>query len=170
MEPWDEGSFPGFEDEAGRVSGYDLEEVIARQGWLEAGLRRLYIAWSEGEPAYCQWLVRPADLPVLVLANPRGVYKPLASDEVLLEGAYTFVRARGQGAMADGMGQLLRIAREEGARAAFTCVADDNVPSLKGCARVGFEAERLRVSSWRLGYHRAGEHPGAEAAAWRGIA
>ena len=169
MEPVDDAAFPGFREEAGRVSGYDRQEVIARQRWLEAGLRRLYVAWSEGQPAYCQWLVLPAELHVLEAANPTAVYEPLAPGEVLLEGAYTFARFRGQGAMADCMGQLLRIARDEGARAAFTCVAEDNVPSLKGCARAGFEAERLRFSSWRLGLHRTSVHPGAESAVWQAI-
>lgn len=170
MEPCTDDRFTGFQDEATRVSGADLEQVLSLQQWFEAGLRQLHVAWSDGQPAYCQWLIGPAGLPVMVTANPDGWYDPLASDEVLLEGAYTFQRARGQGAMADCMGQLLRIAQAQGARTAVTCVGDHNVASLKGCRRVGFEADRLRVTDWRLGRRRTSVRPGGEAPVWQSIA
>jgi RimJ/RimL family protein N-acetyltransferase len=169
MEPCADPAFSGFEEEQRRVSGYDLEQVRQRQAWLEAGVRTLYVAWSEGRPAYCQWLLYPEDLPTLAAANPSAEYEPLREDEVLLEGAYTFVNFRGAGAMADCMGQLVRIAAEDGRRTAYTCVAADNVPSLKGCARVGFEPARLRTSVWRLGRHRLSRGPGHESEAWRAI-
>jgi hypothetical protein len=169
MEPCRDPAFRGFEEEQARVTGYDLEQVRARQGWHEAGVRTLYVAWSEGQPAYCQWLLYPEDLPALAAANPSAEYQPLEEGEVLLEGAYTFVNFRGVGAMADCMGQLVRIAAEDGRRTAYTCVAEDNVPSLKGCARVGFQADRLRTSEWRLGRHHLRRGPGQESDAWRAI-
>ncbi len=159
MEPCDDPGFTGFAEEAERVSGYDLEQIRERQRWLEGGARRFYVAWHEGEPAYCQWLIEPQDLPAMVAANPSGDFEPLAEGEVMLEGAYTFVNSRGQGAMPDCMGQLLRIARDQGARSAITCVADDNVPSLKGCARAGFDADRLRRVEWRFGRLRIDRRP-----------
>jgi hypothetical protein len=170
MQPCDDPHFPGFKEEAGRATGADLEQVITLQGWFEGGLRQLYVAWSDGQPAYCQWLVRPADRAVLAATVPGAASASPATDEVLLEGAYTFVRSRGQGAMADCMGQLLRIARDEGARSAVTCVGEENVASLKGCARVGFTADRLRSARWRLGVKRTSERPGHESATWRSIA
>jgi RimJ/RimL family protein N-acetyltransferase len=169
MEPCEDIGFRGFDEEEPRVSGYDLEQVRERQGWYQAGVRTLYVAWSEGQPAYCQWLLYPDDLPALVAANPSGKYEPLEEGEVLLEGAYTFVRFRGAGAMADCMGQLVRIAAEDGCRTAYTCVAEDNVPSLKGCARVGFAPDRLRSYEWRLGRHHDRIGAGHDSEAWRAI-
>jgi hypothetical protein len=84
-----------------------------------------------------------------------GVHDALAVHEVLLEGAYTFRAFRGIGAMADGMGQLLRIARDEGHEAAITYVGADNVPSLRGCARVGFVLDHVRRNKRVLGVHRS---------------
>jgi hypothetical protein len=73
------------------------------------------------------------------------------------------------GAMADGMAQLLRIAAAEGATSALTYVAIDNVPSLRGCANVGFDLDHVRVSVRRLGRRRGFTHnPDADASlAWR---
>ena len=86
----------------------------------------------------------------LIGASGAGKYAKLAGGEVLLEGAYTFTRFRGVGAMADGMWQLLAMARRDGARCAFTYVADDNIPSLRGCANVGFVADHVHFSVRRL--------------------
>ena len=75
--------------------------------------------------------------------------------EVLLEGAYTFTGARGQGVMADGMWQLLDRARTDGARTAITYVAQDNIPSLRGCANVGFRPDHVRRHARRAGRTRS---------------
>ena len=63
------------------------------------------------------------------------------------------------GVMADGMLQLLRIAREEGALAAITYVASDNVASLRGCAAVGFVPDHLRRSTRRVGLRNSSPFP-----------
>jgi hypothetical protein len=121
-----------------------------------ADVRTLYVADADdGRPIYAQWLIGRPDQWRLEAETP-GAHDALADDEVLLEGAYTFVAFRGVGAMADGMWQLLRIARDEGgAAAAITYVRDDNVPSLRGCARVGFVLDHVRVNSTRLGRGRS---------------
>ena len=118
--------------------------------WMCAGdVRTLYVAdGADGRPIYAQWLIRQPDAWRLQDKPP---HDDLADDEVLLEGAYTFVAFRGVGAMADGMGQLLRIACDEGKAAAITYVRDNNIPSLRGCARVGFVLDHVRVNSTRLG-------------------
>ena len=48
------------------------------------------------------------------------------------------------------MGQLIRFALETDATAVITYVAVANIPSLRGCADVGFFPHRLRVSTRRL--------------------
>ena len=151
MKPWDSTTFRSFAEELKQVKGPDYVEVFLRQALWEAGVQTLHVAVGpDGSPAYLQWLITP-DKQHLVHAHQPGRYPTLQSDEVLLEGAYTFCCYRRTGAMGDGMAQLLRIARAQGARKAFTYVAADNIPSLRGCANVGFVLDHVRMNTRHLG-------------------
>lgn len=151
----DARSFDGFLHELDRVHGVDAVEAIARARLCRAGVRTMYLARAaDGEPIYAQWIIRPRDQHLIVALAPRR-YRTLAEDEVLLEAAYTFSAYRGSGVMADGMGQLLRIARDEGAASAITYVDDVNLPSLRGCAAVGFELDHVRCEMRRLGVRKS---------------
>jgi hypothetical protein len=146
--------FTGFEIERQHAAGADQIQLLIRERFCDLDVRSLYVATSPEEmPMYCQWLIH-ADDQHLLDASGAGEYAKLAGDEVLLEGAYTFTPFRGVGAMADGMWQLLSVARGEGARCAFTYVADDNIPSLRGCANVGFVADHVHLSVRRFGRRR----------------
>lgn len=113
---------------------------------------------DSGSPIYAQWLVRRGEQEALHrLTN--GLFPQLGGGEALVEGAYTFVSARKQGAMADGMSQLLVRAREAGDRTVFTYVAEENIPSLRGCANVGFVPDHLRRDVRRLGLRRVQRVP-----------
>lgn len=154
MEPRAPGDGAAFEGDLGRVRGDDYLEVLFRLGLCEDGVTTLYVAGPDDDPIYAQWLVQTDDQD-LMHAHAPGRYERLAPGEVLLEGAYTFAAYRRMGAMADGMAQLLRIARDAGAETAITYVSDDNVASLRGCAAVGFVADHVRRSSRRLGVRRS---------------
>jgi hypothetical protein len=154
MKPYPAGEFQGFTDELPRSHGDDYVELMLRVGLCEAGVQTLYVAESDGRPAYAQWLIRQSDEDVIRSHSP-GRYDRLRNGEVLLEGAYTFIDFRRLGAMGDGMAQLLHMARAEGAHSAITYVASDNVPSLRGCANVGFELDHARWSVRRLGRRKS---------------
>jgi len=155
MEPLDASEFTGFADELDHTAGSDHLQALIRTWSCAAGVRQLYVASDPSDaPVYGQWLVRPRDQHLIDAHSP-GRYPSLRDDEVLLEGAYTFARFRGIGAMPDGMGQLLAIARAEGFTHAITYVAADNVPSLRGCARVGFRLDHRRKNARRLGSTRS---------------
>ena len=154
----DVDTYAGFHAELDRVRGSDAYETLLRIWSCQAGIRTLLSAELGGEPVYCQWLVRAYQQAAIQRHSP-GSYGPLPPDEVLLEGAYTFTAFRGKRAMAAGMSQLLHIARGEGGIAATTYVAADNVPSLKGCARVGFELDHQRVTVLRFGRRRSRSIP-----------
>lgn len=125
-------------------------EAAGRVRLCEDGVRELYVARNdEGAACYAQWLIRPADHHLIEASSP-GLYPPLEPGQVLLEGAYTYTEFRRLGAMADGMHQLLEIARDEGAKEAFTYVAAEYLPSIRGCANVGFELDHMRLSTRRL--------------------
>jgi hypothetical protein len=151
MHPVDPASFTGFRDEVGEASPRDALEAFSRQQMCDAGVETLYVAIAgDGRPIYAQWCITPSAQAALARLCP-GRYPPLHDGEVLLEGAYTFTAFRGMRAMADGMIQLLRCARQAGARTALTYVNIDNVPSLRGCAACGFQADHIRIDHWRFG-------------------
>jgi hypothetical protein len=157
MEPRDTTSFSGFEDELDRVS--EGVELVRRQSLCAAGVQRLYVAVDDsGEPIYAQWLVRSDEQEALHRAT-HGLFPQLGEGEALVEGAYTFVNFRRLGAMTDGMRQLLVRARDSGDRGVFTYVAFENVPSLRGCASVGFVPDHLRLDTRRLGLRRTRRLP-----------
>ena len=151
MEPRDPESFIGFEDELSRVSGSDAVDVAHRNAFCAAGVRTLYVAADDsGRPIYAQWLVRHEEQEALHRVT-HGFFPQLDEGEALLEGAYSFPSARKQGAMADGMGQLLIRARDAGDRTAFTYVSEENIASLRGCANVGFAPDHVRLAIIRFG-------------------
>jgi RimJ/RimL family protein N-acetyltransferase len=123
-------------------------------------VRTLYAALDPaGEAIYAQWLLKPGEEKPLHHAAP-GYFPDLLQDETLVEGAYTFTSFRGQGAMGDGMHQLLEIARATGAKRCLTYVGFDNVASLRGCHKVGFELDHVRETRRRLNWrHFARREP-----------
>ena len=145
-----------FEEELKDASGVDFLDVFIRRRMHQAGVKTLY--WTQGPdgtPAYVQWLIAAANQERLHEFSPRRYPILSSSESVILEGAYTFVKHRRSGVMADGMGQLLRIASMQGAKQAFTYVGDDNDASLKGCARVGFVLDHVRINSRTAGFFRS---------------
>ena len=159
MHPVDGVGFEGFERELEHAGPEDSVELARRIRLCRAGVAGLYVAADEsGAPMYAQWLVRP-DAQEPLHAVTGGLFPHLGPDEALLEGAYTFAAFRGLGAMADGMHQLLAIAAAEGFGSAITYVAAANVASLKGCARVGFRLDHVRLVRRRLGARRIDRVP-----------
>jgi hypothetical protein len=144
-------TFGGFRRELESTHGSDFLEAYVRDRMCADGVMTLYVASSAGgAPIYAQWLIGPGEQAVLDKHAP-GRYQRLADDEFFVDAAYTFVAHRGKGAMGDGMAQLLRIARDRGARWVITFVSPQNVPSLRGCAGLGFELDSRRLDIRRLG-------------------
>jgi hypothetical protein len=133
--------------------GLSAAEIIDRSGRMEffkAGIALCYVAIDQsGEPCYAQWLMSSVD-------NDRiqqyfhGAFPILAPDEALLEGAFTPESHRGKGIMPRSMALIAESARNFGARYVLTFVTEENVASLKGCKRAGFEPYMLRKTKWRL--------------------
>jgi hypothetical protein len=161
MEPVACPGFTGFLDEARGAASDDALEALRRSRMCRSGVSTLYVAHDpEGAPMYAQWLVRARDQNQLHAIS--GLFPRLTDGVVLVEGAYTFERFRRLGAMAAGMHQLLEIARGEGAHTALTFVATDYVPSIRGCARVGFGLGDVRVTRRRLGIAQCAYRPPTE--------
>jgi hypothetical protein len=158
----------GLTDELTIAEGGTYVDVAQRIAMCEAGVGGLHVARSpDDEAVYCQWLIGPAEHVAIDRFSP-GLYPSLNDGEVLLEGAYTYTNFRGVGAMADGMHQLLEKARERGEKAAFTYVAAEYPPSIRGCAKVGFVLDHISVRTRRFGIRRVRIRPADDAAraAW----
>ena len=168
MTPAQSAAEAGLLAEAKAAKGTPSTEAAGRVALCDGGVKRLYVARSEdGQARYCQWLIGTGDHVKIDTLSP-GLYPRPKPGEVLLEGAYTYTDSRRLGAMGDGMRQLLQIAHDEGQSAAFTYVAEQYLPSIRGCANVGFELDHVRVSKRRLFLKRITFVPADEAAleAW----
>jgi RimJ/RimL family protein N-acetyltransferase len=140
-----------LEAEAQIAENEDALEVYARQKLIEAGIQTAYASRGPaGDTAYIHWLVSESTQKPLHALYPGRYKRELGPGETLLEGAYTFARYRGQGLMAAAEYQLLGRAAAAGSHTTWTYVATDNVPSLRGCARVGFAPDHLRIDRRRM--------------------
>lgn len=160
--------FSGFRQELTRVSGDDYVEVAQRLRMCEAGVGTLFVASDAADaPVYAQWLIGPSEQAALHRVTPK-LFPHLQEGESLVEGAYTFSAFRGLGAMSDGMHQLLTSAREAGFTRCLTYVSAGNVPSLRGCSKVGFGLDHVRLTRSRFGSRQVTRRtPTAEhTAAW----
>lgn len=152
---------PELEAEAATLDGAAADDVRSRAARCRTGVETLMVARDEATaaPVFCQWWLRD---PAMVEAWAPGLSLP--PGVVLVEGAYTFAAFRRLGVMRAGMAQLLRAAHGEGAVAAVTYVAPDNVASLRACAQVGFLIDHERADRRRLGRHLVRYAPAGRAA------
>jgi GNAT superfamily N-acetyltransferase len=142
-----------FANDDETLSGEAMRQRAIRMRMTRAGLATCYVAANdENQPCYVQWLVGASENGKL-----RDVFEDrfpvLQSDEMLLEGAFTLEAWRGKGIMAAAMAQIAAKAADHGARWVITFVADDNIPSLKGCKKAGFEPYLRRADRWRMFRH-----------------
>jgi GNAT superfamily N-acetyltransferase len=123
---------------------------FAQLRMIKVNLPTCYVAVApKGDICYMQWLIAASENEK-IQANFGGQFPLLNPDEALLEGAYTVPAYRRQGIMSSASAQIAEKAKQFGARWAIRFVGRDNEPSLKGCARAGFEPYLLRYQSWRM--------------------
>lgn len=106
------------------------------------GARRFYLALCEGRVAHISWLLTSDDPALLVR---------LAPGEIELNYVHTVAAYRGRGFLAAVQTAMLKEARREGMRRAYTHVAVDNAPSLRAVAKAGFRPAGLVTLTWVLG-------------------
>lgn len=127
--------------------------LVPEQERMEANWRRGFahnvgsggfvaIDERDGSPCYMQWLLKPAQNDFIAQLK---TFPLLKDDEALLENAYTPPSHRGLGIMSAAMALIAERAADFGARYVMTFVGHDNVPSLKGCRRAGFDPDMLHV-------------------------
>jgi len=143
-------------DDIDSLLGHDPQDPIEartisdQKSMLQAGIPGCYVAVTdEDKPCYMQWLISPVSND-MVAAHFKGIFPLLKPAEALLEGAYTPPAFRGMGIMPAAMAQIAEKAIGINASLVYTFVGIDNIASLKGCKRAGFEPYILRKDKWSL--------------------
>jgi GNAT superfamily N-acetyltransferase len=96
------------------------------------GASRPYLGLWQGEVGHISWLFSTG-------GHGRRLHLVhLGSGEVELDGAFTFRAFRGKGLLSAVEREILRDAKREGARVAYTHVEEDNIASIKGVLKTGF--------------------------------
>jgi hypothetical protein len=96
------------------------------------GASRPYLGLWRGEVGHISWLFTTG-------GHGRRLHLVhLGPGEVELDGAFTFRTFRGKGLLSAVEREILRDAKREGARVAYTHVEEDNIASVKGVMKTGF--------------------------------
>ena len=131
-------------------SAQEKAEVAVRRNFLAQGAHNGFVAIDQrnGAPCYVQWLFGARDN--AFVARLKG-FPVLAPHQALLENAYTPPAYRGFGIMSAAMALIAERAADIGALHVLTFVGLDNIASLKGCQRAGFNPLLLHRST-RIGF------------------
>jgi len=132
------------------LSADGIYQRMSRLRMMEDGIGKGYTAVdADGRVGYVQWLFFAKDNHK-VATHFHGLFPQLGPDYALLEGAFTFEAFRGKGIMSSAMALIAEEAGKGGARFVITFVTKDNLPSMKGCERAGFERYCVRTERHRL--------------------
>ena len=150
LEPRDVAALLSYDAEAVAKSVQEKAEVAVRRAFLAKGAHNGFVAIDQrnGAPCYVQWLFGARDN--AFVARLKG-FPVLAPHQALLENAYTPPAYRGFGIMSAAMALIAGRAAGIGARHVLTFVGLDNIASLKGCQRAGFNPLLLHRST-RIGF------------------
>lgn len=119
-------------------------------GLVDAHIENCYVAVNtDNEPCYRQWLIG-ASQNEKIKGFFKGSFPVLKKNEALLEAAFTLPTFRGKRIMPAAMARISEKGVDIGARYIITFVDVNNIPSLKGCKRSGFNPYVLRTEKWFL--------------------
>lgn len=125
--------------------GHNIQSSLVR-----AGIATCFVGvTADDRPCYMQWLIGPSQN-AKVKSYFKGLFAPIAPDELLLEGAYVPLHFRGQRINSRAMALIAEHGAELGARWAITFIGVENVPSIRGARGAGFEPYLLRTERWRF--------------------
>lgn len=133
--------------------------IANQQAMVDADIPTCYVAVTKDEkPCYMQWLISYQNRDK-IKKNFRGIFPKLKESEAMLEGAYNNPRYRGLRIMPAAMAEIAKKAASLNARWVITFVDIENIPSLKGCKRAGFEPYVIRKCEWSFFRYTVTFHP-----------
>lgn len=116
-----------------------VQKLLFRKWMFEDGYQNCYVARTVDTNEICTiaFIVFPTD-DSKVGGRFRNWFTRLREDEVILEGAYTFEKFRGNRLHPAIIIDRLRICKQQGYKWALGYIEENNEASLKGAERVGF--------------------------------
>lgn len=127
-----------------------FEADLQNDGIIEKAISTCYVAVTvKDEPCCRLWLMDSSESEN-IKAFWGDAFPNLNADEALIESVFTVPNMRGQGIMPATLEMVSQNAVENGKRYAMLFVEVDNVPSLKGSHRTGFNPYVLRTETWRF--------------------
>lgn len=121
------------------------------------GASRPYLGLWQGEVGHISWLFTAG------AAGRRLRLVQLGTNDVELDGAFTLGAFRGKGLLSVVEREMLRDAKAQGARAAYTHVEEDNIASIKGVMKTGFAPYGIVAFTRVLGVWSTHWRPATEA-------
>jgi GNAT superfamily N-acetyltransferase len=121
----------------GRDSAYEL---IGRKLFYDSGFRDCYVARSvdTNELCFVEWMISQKDCQRLY-RDFGNMLPRLERWDVWAENSYTFKKYRGKKVYPSVLVELADIARNKGFKRMLTYVRGDNIASMKGCEKAGFQ-------------------------------
>jgi hypothetical protein len=130
--------------------GVAIMDCLHDLAFIDARIPSCFVATTDaGFPCYIQWLMSHT-INDRLRTHFKGYLPPLASNEVVLEGAFIPFRYRGNKIMPQAMTWVAEKGRDIGARFAVTFVQGSNLPSIKCVLQAGFRPYMRRVAVRRL--------------------
>lgn len=150
IRPLDETTAKSLFSEKGLDNRAAIDMESRRRFW-DDGLPGAFVAIDDhGTPCYVQWAISGAHSRLVRDYFGKG-FPELASDDLLLEGAWARPEARGKRIMAEAMSRITEAGAGEDHRRAITFVGVNNEPSIRGCRSAGYEVYISRRETWRFG-------------------
>lgn len=140
----------------GRDSAYEL---IGRKLFYDSGFRDCYVARSVDAKELCfvQWMISQENYQGLGQGF-RNMLPRLERQDIWMENSYTFKKYRGKKVYPSALVELAEIARNKGFERILTYVRADNIASIKGCERAGFQVFE-RVTEMKLLFSTRRKYP-----------
>ncbi|WP_178989083.1 GNAT family N-acetyltransferase [Winogradskyella schleiferi] len=133
---------------AGDLEHFSMD--LQNDGLIEKEIPTCYIATTiAGTPCHRQWVIG-SDQNNKIQEFWGNAFPVLEDDEALVESVFTIPMYRRKGIMPATLSKIAKKAQDLGVRSLIMFVATNNIPSLKGCQRSGFEPYLLRTEKWFL--------------------
>ena len=131
-----------------------LNESYRHKRLINENIKHCYSAIdNEDNVCYRQWLIGFKENDKI--QNYFGELFPrLNNGEALVEGVFTNPDYRGFGIMAFAMSEIAELGFRIGYKKIIVFVDRENIPSLKGCIRSGFEPYIIMRKKWRFGIRK----------------
>jgi hypothetical protein len=132
----------------------DVLERIRLLRILYSGIRECYVGETDdGFPCHISWLIDASQNEKIKVLYGGGVL-PLASNQVLVEGAFTDERYQRLGIQKWRRFKFFEKSLAIGAKRVINYIRHDNLPSLESSKKAGYRIFMIRKDKWRF-FHRS---------------